>query len=313
MNKNGTKKRHHLMRLLAGLPLGVLYLFSDIVFPIIYYIIRYRRRLVRENLRSAFPEKSEQEILGIEKGFYHNLCDVFIEAFKCLNISDEEMRRRIEVRNCELPERIAGEGKNVFMLLGHLGCWEWYQEVCVRYKAPKKGGEIYKHIENKYFSSLMHEIRSRWDTELIEMKETVRTMLKWKTEGESFLCGFIQDQRPDTKVKDSVTFLNQQTWYAPGAEEIAHKIGAVPVYLDVERTARGHYRLTFMEMKSSEEESLSPYPMSRCYWRLLEQTIQRQPELWLWSHNRWQKWALSRALKDRIKDKFERFKRTKTT
>lgn len=295
MNKNGTKKKHRFMRLLAGLPLGVLYLLSDIAYPLIYYIIRYRRRLVRENLRCSSPEKSEKEILRIEKAFYRNLCDVFIEAFKCLNISDEEMRRRVEVLNCELPERIASEGKNVFMLLGHLGCWEWYQEVSVRYKQPKKGAEIYKQIESPYFSSLMHEIRSRWNTEQIEMTQTVRTMLQWKAEGEPFLCGFIQDQRPDTKVRDNVMFLNQQTWYAPGAEEIAHKIGAVPVYLDVERISRGQYRLTFKEMHPSEEERQSPYPLSRCFWRLLEQNILRQPELWLWSHNRWQKWELTKG------------------
>lgn len=289
MNKNRTKKKHHFMRLLAGLPLGVLYLFSDLAFPIIYYIVRYRRRLVRENLRCSFPEKSEKEIVRIEKAFYHNLCDVFIEAFKCLNISDEEMRQRVEVLNCELPERIAAEGKSVFMLLGHCGCWEWYQEVSVRYKNPKKGGEIYKHIKNRYFSSLMHEIRSRWDTKQIETNQTVRTLLKWKAEGEPFLCGFIQDQRPDVKAKDGITFLSQQTWYAPGAEEIAHKIGAEPVYLDVKKTSRGHYQLTFLEMHPNIEESNSPYPLSRNYWRLLEQTIRRQPELWLWSHNRWYK------------------------
>jgi len=280
------------MRLLAGLPLGVLYVFSDIAFPILYYIIRYRRSLVRENLRCSFPEKDEKEIVRIEKAFYHNLCDVFIEAFKCLNISDEEMRRRVEILNCELPERIASQGKNVFMLLGHCGCWEWCQEVCMRYKNPKKSCEIYKQIKNKYFSSLMHEIRSRWNTEQIEMKQAVRTLLKWSSEGEPFLCGFIQDQRPDVKAKDGITFLNQQTWYAPGAEEIARKTGAEPVYLDVERTSRGHYRLTFLEMHPNTEESNSPYPLSRNYWRLLEQTIRRQPELWLWSHNRWYKWKL---------------------
>lgn len=280
------------MRLLAGLPLGVLYVFSDIAFPILYYIIRYRRSLVRENLRCSFPEKDEKEIVRIEKAFYHNLCDVFIEAFKCLNISDEEMRRRVEILNCELPERIASQGKNVFMLLGHCGCWEWCQEVCMRYKNPKKSCEIYKQIKNKYFSSLMHEIRSRWNTEQIEMKQAVRTLLKWSSEGEPFLCGFIQDQRPDVKAKDGITFLNQQTWYAPGAEEIAHKTGAESVYLNVERTSRGHYRLTFLEMHPNTEESNSPYPLSRNYWRLLEQTIRRQPELWLWSHNRWYKWKL---------------------
>ena len=106
MNKNGTKKKHRLMRLVARLPLGVLYLLSDIAYPILYYIIRYRRRLVRDNLTCSFPEKSKKEIINIEKKFYRSLCDVFIEAFKCLNISDEEMLRRVEILNCELPERI---------------------------------------------------------------------------------------------------------------------------------------------------------------------------------------------------------------
>ena len=281
------------MRLVAGLPLGVLYLLSDLAYLFIYYIIRYRRRLVRENLRCAFPEKGEREIAGIERAFYRNLCDVFIEAFKCLNITDDEMRRRVEILNCELPERLAGEGKNIFMLLGHLGCWEWYQEVCMRYRKPKKGAEIFKHIESPYFSSLMHEIRSRWDTTQIEMRQTVRTMLQWNAEGEPFLCGFISDQRPDTKVKDVVTFLNQQTWYAPGAEELAQKVNAELVYLDAEKTSRGHYRLTFKEIKPNEEERLSRYPLSRCFWRMLEQNICRQPEIWLWSHNRWQKWELT--------------------
>lgn len=294
MNKNGTKKKHHFMRLLAGLPLRVLYLLSDIAYPIVYYIIRYRRRLVRENLKCSFPEKSEQEILRIEKAFYHNLCDVFIEAFKCLNISDEEMLRRVEILNCELPERVAAEGKNVFMLLGHIGCWEWYQEVCVRYKMPKKSCEIYKHIKNQYFASLMHEIRSRWNTEQIETRQTVRTLLDWNSKGEPFLCGFITDQRPDLKGKDGATFFGQYTWYSPSAEEIAKKVNAELVYLNIEKTSRGHYRLTFNEMHPNEQEKLCRYPLSRCFWRLLEQNIQNQPEAWLWSHNRWSKQGLKR-------------------
>ena len=292
MNKNGTKKKHRIMRLLAGLPLSVLYLLSDIAYPIIYYMIRYRRRLVRENLTCSFPEKNTQEIIRLEKAFYHNLCDIFIEAFKCLNITDQEMRRRVEVVNAELPERIAAKGKNVFMLLGHCGCWEWAQEVCTHYKNPKKNCEIYKQIGSPYFASLMHEVRSRWNTTQIEMRQTVRTMLQMNAQGEPFLCGFIQDQRPDIKAKDSVNFLNQQTWYVPGAEEIAKKVNAELVYLNIEKPSRGHYRLTFTEMQQTEEDQNGPFPNSRCFWRLLEQNIRQQPEIWLWSHNRWYKWEL---------------------
>ena len=281
------KKKHRFMRLLAGLPLGVLYLISDVAYPIIYYIIRYRRRLVRENLRCSFPEKSQKEIQRIEKTFYHNLCDIFIESFKCLNISNEEMRRRVEVLNWELPERIASEGKNVFMLLGHCGCWEWYQEVSVHYKNPKKNCEIYKQIKSRYFASLMSEIRSRWDTEQIETKLTVRTLLQWNAAGEPFLCGFINDQRPFIKSKDSLTFLNRSALFVPSAEEIAKKVNAQLVYLDVEKPCRGHYRLTFREMTVPEELKQQSYPLTKLYFLMLEDTIKRQPEIWLWSHNRW--------------------------
>jgi len=298
------------MRLLAGLPLSVLYVLSDIAYPIVYYIIRYRRRLVRENLRCSFPEKSEKEILRIEKAFYRNLCDVFIEAFKCLNISDEEMRRRVKVLNCELPERIASEGKNIFMLLGHCGCWEWYQEVCVRYKQPKKGAEIYKQIKSEYFSSLMHEIRSRWDTEQIEMKQTVRTMLKWHSEGEPFLCGFICDQgSKGQKAKTWTTFMSQPTFIVPGAEEIAQKVNAELVYLDAEKTSRGHYRLTFREMVVSEEEKNRPFPLSAHFFHMLEETIRRQPEIWLWSHNKWNKRELVKSQKQTVEEYIQKIKK----
>ena len=309
MNKNGTKKKHRFMRILAGLPLGILYLFSDIVFPIIYYVIRYRRRLVRENLRCSFPEKSEKEIVRIEKAFYHNLCDVFIEAFKCLNISDEEMRQRVEVLNCELPERIAAQGKNVFMLLGHCGCWEWCQEVCVRYKNPKKGAEIYKQIKSPYFASLMHEVRSRWNTKQIEMKQTVRTLLSMSAEGEPFLCGFIQDQvSKGMKMKDETLFMNQPIAIIPGAEELAKKVNAELVYLDVKKTSRGHYCLTFHEMTIPQDLQSKPFPLSVLFFQKLEQTIRCQPEIWLWSHNQWRKNDLVTSNLTRLKNLFRQRK-----
>lgn len=295
MKNNEKKQKHPLLRLVAGLPLGTLYIVSDLTFFFVYYIVRYRRRLVRENLTCSFPDKDTHEIRRIERAFYHNLCDVFVESFKLLNISDEELRRRVDVQNTELVERLAGEGKNVFMLLGHLGCWEWYQEVSVRYRQPKKGGEIYKHISSPYFSSLMHEIRSRWDTEQVEMRQVVRTLLQWKSQGELFLMGFIQDQRPSgMKINDAVTFMNQMTAIVPGAESIAPKIGAEQVYLDVERLSRGHYRLTFREMSIPADLAGRKNPLTALYYRMLEENIRHQPELYLWSHNRWCKWDLTK-------------------
>lgn len=281
------KHKHRFARMIAGLPLGVLYLVSDLAYLVLYYIVKYRIPVVRTNIRNAFPEKSEKERLDIEKKFYRNLCDIFVESFKALNISDAEMRERVEVLNCELPERIAGEGKNILMMMGHCGCWEWCQEICVRYKAPKRGCELFKHVNSPYWGSLMNAIRSRWNTTQIDMHQAVRTLIKWTREGEPFLAGFISDQRPDTPAKGSTLFMSQDTKFVPGAEEIGNKLGAELVYLDVERTSRGHYRLTFCEMNIPEDLKDKDYPLTRLYWQMLEKTIRRQPDIWLWSHRRW--------------------------
>lgn len=275
------------MRVLAGLPLGVLYVVSDVGYVVLYYIVRYRRRVVRSNLERVFGEMSRAEIVKIEKGFYRSICDVFIEVFKTLNISDEELRERVEVRNCELPERIAAQGRSCLMLLGHCGCWEWCQEICTRYRWPRRNGELYKRLSSPYFGSLMHEIRSHWDTEQVEMNRAVRTLLKWSGEGVPFLMGFICDQRPDSTPKGMTRFMGQETWFVPGAEEIGRKIGAELIYLDVERTGRGHYRLTFRELDITDEVRNEKYPLTVRFWQLLEVTVRRQPEIWLWSHKRW--------------------------
>lgn len=280
--------KHRIVKCIAALPLGILYLVSDLAFVVVYHMLHYRAHVIRRNLLMAFPEKTDEERKHIEKAFYHCLCDLFIESFKTLNISDSEMRKRVEVVNCELPERIAAEGRNSFMLLGHCGCWEWCQEITKRYKQPKKGCELYKEIKSPYFSSLMYELRSHWSTTQVEMHQAVRTLLAWTKEGEPFLAGFISDQRPDGFSKHFLTFMNQDTGFQPGAEEIARKVGAELIYLDIERPRRGHYRLTFKEMNIDDlDDKDSPYPLTRLYFQMLEQTIRKQPEIWLWSHNRW--------------------------
>lgn len=280
-----TQNKHIILRSMASLPLGALYILSDICYVLLYYAARYRRKVVRRNLLQSFPGKTEKELVRIEKAYYHHMCDLGMEILKTLSISDHELRQRVEICNTALPESIARGGENIFLMTGHMGNWEWCQEICRRYKEPSITCEIYKQIHNAYFSSLMKTVRGRWDTVQIEMHDTVRAMLRMSKGEESFLCGFICDQRPESFARHFLTFMNQKTGFQPGAEEIARKIGARLLYLDVEKPARGHYRFTFREI-AADEESMQ-YPMTHRFYEMLEESIRRQPEIWLWSHNRW--------------------------
>lgn len=274
-------------RLLASLPLSFLYFISDIIFIILYYVIKYRQKVVDKNLGNSFPEMKPEERERTKKMFYMHLSDCIVETIKMLHISDEEMSERVVVNNTELIENKANDGKSIILFMGHYGNWEWVQEVSKRYKKPGLSGEIYRHAKNKVFNRLIITIRSRFNTMQIEQKKAVRTLIGLNREGKQILVGFISDQRPNSSnLNHWLYFLNQETAIAVGGEEIGKHIGAHYVYLDIEKPSRGHYVLTFKEI-IPHNDIKDEYPVTAEFYRMFEQTIKRDPAYWLWSHDRW--------------------------
>ena len=275
-----------LLKLVAHLPLRVLYILSDVICPLVQHVIRYRREVVYGNLRRSFPEKDEAEIRRIAGKFYHHLCDIFMETVKMLHLSDEELQRRVTVTGMSLMEDAAADGRPVFLFIGHYGNWEWVQEVTRRIKAPTVHGEIYNPLKSKVFDQVMKTIRNRYPTILIEKKQAVRTILRMKRDHDSYLIGFIADQRPTRhSLHHWTTFLSQDTPFMVGAEEIGSHVGAKYLFLDVEQPRRGHYIMNIQDMAPTA--AYEDYPFTRLYMEKLEATIRRQPELWLWTHKRW--------------------------
>ena len=275
-----------IFRSLSCLPFRVLYVISDLIYVILCYVLRYRREVVEKNIRNSFPMKSEREIRDIRTGFYRHLADCIVETVKLLDVSDAEMRKRVEVNNAELIERMAEDGKSIILYLGHYGNWEWVQEISSRYSRPKVSAEIYRHAKNKVFNQLISRIRSRYSTVQIIQKKAVRTLLGFNRTDTQCMVGFISDQRPNsTNLNHWLTFLNQDTPVAVGGEEIGRHIGAHYAYLDIEKKSRGHYCLTFKEIKPDADAT--DYPITASFFRMFEQTIQRNPSYWLWSHDRW--------------------------
>lgn len=275
-----------LLTLLACLPLKVLYILSDIGTVIIYYIVRYRRKTVRHNLLLVFPDKSIHEIKKIEFKFYRHFCDCIIETVKLLHISDKEIDRRVKLSNGSLIEQIAESNRPIVLFLGHYCNWEWVQAISRQYKYPKINGEIYRPVHDPVMDKIMLKIRSKFGHILIPQKKAVRTILALKNTNESFMIGFISDQRPNSSnLNHWTTFLNQETAYSAGGEEIGKKINAEYVYLDIEKVKRGYYKMTFKIVTPQEGDEKYPYTLQ--FMQMMETTILRAPEYWLWSHKRW--------------------------
>lgn len=271
--------------LISLLPFRLLYLLSDFLYLIFYYVLGYRKQVVISNLRNSFPEKTNEEILRITKDYYKYLCDLFLETFKTLTINKKAMLRHcsFDPASVEMINKLADENKSIILVLGHFGNWEWagntFSLLC-RHQLYV----IYHPLRNKYFDGLMYKMRTTFGTKLIAMKDTFREMLSGR--GELNATAFIADQTPGPDNAFWMTFLNQDTPVFKGAEIIAQKINYPVVYIAVHRVKRGYYNMT-AELLIDNPKNTRPGEISEIHTKRLEQDIIRQPEIWLWSHKRW--------------------------
>ena len=274
--------------LYSVLPLRVMYILSDFSYIFVYYIARYRRELARRNLVSSFPGKTKEEILKIEKAFYHHLCDYFFETIKLLHISDEEMRRRFVFNGIDQTQKALDDGRSCIMMLGHYGNWEWVTSITLWVKGKDAViGQIYRPLKNKAFDLFFLKLRKRFHSSGITKDGTYREIIKMRKDKINWLLGFISDQKPSPRNSHYWTdFLNHETSVLIGAERIAKQTDAVVYYLDVKRVKRGYYE-SEVKLITDKSGETAEFEITEKYIRMMEDTILRNPSYWLWTHNRW--------------------------
>lgn len=276
---------------LSLLPFRILYGMADIGYVLLYYIIRYRRGVVRKNLVTAFPEKSIDDIKTIERKFYHWFCDYFLEAIKLLSISDKELRRRFTIINSEEVEQCFQEGQDVAAILGHYCNWEWLSCVGMNLPPEREIGLIYHPLRNKTFDYLFRKLRSHeQNSHVIPKKDILRYVVTKKREGVRNICGYISDQGPKwTNIHLWLPFLNHE--YTPvftGGERIMRKMNNAVFYVEMSRPKRGYYTATY-KLITRDPNTLPADEITRRFFCLLEETIRQEPAFYLWSHNRWKR------------------------
>lgn len=281
---------YHLLRfflkLLSHIPFRILYILSDGLFYLFYYLVGYRRKIVRQNLTESFPEKSLPEIKRIEKAFYHYFIDMIFESCKLASISPKEIKRRMNFKNVETLNAVLDQNKSASVYIGHYGNWEWISSLPLWMGKHVKGVQIYHKLRNKNMERLMMHIRERMGGICIEMHKTARYITEMATRREVCAIGFIADQSPRKReVRDFLTFLHHKTPVLTGSEKITKHYGFEAFYLNVKRIKRGFYEAEFIRLHENPQ-SLPDFELTALYFRKLEQSILRQPELYLWTHNR---------------------------
>ncbi|WP_018337303.1 lysophospholipid acyltransferase family protein [Butyricimonas synergistica] len=272
--------------LISFLPFRMLYVVADMNYVLLYYVFRYRRRVVRVNLCNSFPEKSLKEIVGIERKYYKHMADLTVELYKLWHMSEASIRKRCVFRNTELPQKYFDEGRSVIGVLGHYGNWEWMSSYSL-WENDADFLALYKPIRDKMTDRMMKEIRSRFGAVLVAKDDTLRVIARYRSEGRLFLAGFIGDQTPNVHNLNFWTrFLNQDTPVLLGTERIARKYDIPVVSVRMRKVKRGYYEVEFVDVCPHPAE-LEPGVLTEKHTRLLESFIREEPQYWLWSHKRW--------------------------
>ena len=276
--------------LVSHLPLWFLHGVASVASVFLFHVIRYRRKVVHENIKSAFPELSSHERLIIERKFFTHFCDLMMESVKFFSISKKEMRRRMKFKGIELLEESCRNGRSCGVFLGHYGNWEWIssmplwidQDLC-------QCTQLYHPLENYVTDQLVLYTRKRFGGKNITADKSIKYMVNYMRQGKPILVGFIADQGPSWEsIYHWNNFLHHETPWFTGAERIMQKLDMDVYYLEVRRVKRGYYEAEYKRI-TTEPKKFEQFKLTDIYSEMLEETIKRDPAYWLWSHRRWKR------------------------
>ena len=274
-----------LLWIISILPFRLMYFLSDGFYVLLYYIIGYRKKVVTNNLKLAFPEKTNQEISLIRKRFYHHLCDMMFEAIKSITISEAEMQKRYVFTNVEEIHKLEKENRSIVLFMGHYASWEWI--FILQTHVNHKGYAVYKRLRNKYFDALVKRIRAKYNSHLITTKETFSILIKAKKNNELTLNGFVFDQSPKlNKALYWQDFMGIEVPVHVGAEILAKRLDMVSLFLKVKKVKRGHYEATFLDINRNTKDS-ADFDITDLALKRVEEQIHEAPEYYFWTHKRW--------------------------
>lgn len=271
--------------LLHILPEGILYLLADILYVLMYYVAGYRKKVVLNNLKKAFPEYDDPTRKHIAKKFYHHLSDLMLEQAVFHFYSESKALQKISYRNPELLNELYGKGKMVMAVLGHYGNWEYMASLGLAIDYPVVA--IYKPLHNKYFDRMIQKNREAFGVIPVPMKKIGRTLIEYHKNKKPALTLFLGDQRPIYKQINYWTrFMGQDTPVFLGTEKLARKLDAAVVFLKIRKVKRGRYEME-AQLICESPHSLKPYEITERHVNILEDLIREEPAYWLWSHKRW--------------------------
>lgn len=277
--------------IISKLPASLHYFNAWWLSAVLFHVVRYRRKMVFRNIRDAYPMMSDEEVHRTVRRFYRHFCDNLVESVMYLGMSEREVRRRMKFVNPEVLHEAMNNGRTIGVFLGHYANWEYVSSFKLWYKNMDCNMlQLYHPLENPVFDRIVGYTRERFGNVNVSVNESLRHIMRYRAGGKSVAIGFIADQVPFwNNIHHWTTFLNHKdTPVFTGPERLMRKLDMEVYYLEIRQVKRGYYEAEFKLITKHPNEH-PEFWITEQYNRMLEQTINADPPLWLWSHNRWKR------------------------
>lgn len=267
------------------LPMRALYVISDMSYLFLYYIIGYRKKVVRNNLELCFPKKNKRELRDLEKKSFRHFTDVFMEFVKSFSITEKELSQRLTLTNPEILDKYFDANKSVVFISGHYANWEWVPFI-VESRLNYHLNVVYKKLANDHFDKLVRRTRKKFGVSVFSTKDFYPEILRNIKNNKIGAYGFIADQSPKwNKVKYWGNFMDIEIPVITGPESIAKKLNLPVFYFKTERVRRGVYECSFVLLEENPKHA-RPYELTNKSTQELEKQIRKAPEFYFWTHKR---------------------------
>ena len=271
-------------RLLARVPLGALYRLADLLGWLAFRVFPYRQQVVRENLTRAFPQFDEIQLRAVIRRYYLGFAQMLVEVIKSVSLPAQEIRRRVRLVNLEAPRALLAQGQSVLLVAAHQCNWEWML-LALSLELGYPLDAAYKPLVDNWAEREMKKLRTRFGSRLVPAKELLADIIQRRDVVRA--VAMVADQEPTTSEHKYWTrFLNRDTAFYMGPEEIARVTHFPVFFIAMRRTGRGYYELEFQPLAGAAEV-LPSGALTERYARRVEEQIRAAPPDWPWSHKRW--------------------------
>lgn len=272
------------LNILSRFPFWLIYLLSDLFYLIVFYIVKYRKNVVFENLKYAFPEKTDVEIKILAKKYFHHFCDLTLESIKTGSMKDSDFLERMKLKNAEILDPLYKRGQSAVVLTMHYNNWEWgvFMSEYIKHKILA----VYKPLHNDVFDRFIIKTRSKFGIELIKNNQVLRRILIAEKQKEPVCTWLAGDQTPPKFHSLWFIFLNREAMFYQGPAFISKRFNQPVFFMKIEKTKRGRY-VTTLELLCSDTGEITETEIIKLYIQKMEEVIRTKPEFYLWSHKRW--------------------------